>query len=325
MTEQQRDRDIAEMEAQMAHDTDQYFNARPQIMRTRDKETTFEAGFKAAWKARALSHAEGEAVERPLGAAHNARVFVHRIEDGPYQTIGTYYEWGELRRCLDAMAEYVENGPAPQVAVPEGWKLVPKRATKEMAEAAAERRGCVVSANLYATINAAIAAAPTAPAGELVTRCTAGLGCDEKGHCDAAATGQGDMCDRRTMAHERPVSDPDGLGAERSRRLETATVAKLLFNAWSESEPDHAITQNPASYAETFTDMAKAVMPLLSAPAPDEREIAAKALDDFMFDVAAWVRLLSDSSQEARVLRKVNGWLHSRAKRLRAGKEGEPS
>ncbi|MFT0140726.1 hypothetical protein ACEK07_45875 [Alcanivoracaceae bacterium MT1] len=61
MAEQQRERDIAEMEVQMAHDTDQYFEARPQIMRTRDKETTFEAGFKAAWKARALSHAEGEA------------------------------------------------------------------------------------------------------------------------------------------------------------------------------------------------------------------------------------------------------------------------
>ncbi|HCQ36431.1 MAG TPA: hypothetical protein DIU19_11010, partial [Alcanivorax sp.] len=62
MAEQQRERDIAEMEAQMAHDTDQYFEARPQIMRTRDKETTFEAGFKAAWAARPLSHAEGEAV-----------------------------------------------------------------------------------------------------------------------------------------------------------------------------------------------------------------------------------------------------------------------
>ncbi|MEO1892465.1 MAG: hypothetical protein ABGX84_06610 [Alcanivorax sp.] len=68
MAEQQRERDIAEMEAQMAHDTDQYFEARPQIMRTRDKETTFEAGFKAAWAARPLSHAEGEAVDLEIGA-----------------------------------------------------------------------------------------------------------------------------------------------------------------------------------------------------------------------------------------------------------------
>ena len=59
--------------------------------------------------------------------------------------------------------------------------------------------------------------------------------------------------------------------------------------------------------------------------APDEREIAARALDDFKSDVAKWVSLLSDSDPETRVLRKVNGWLHSRAKRLRAGKEGEQS
>ena len=49
--------------------------------------------------------------EPPRGAAHNARVFVDQIENGPYETISTHYEWQQLRRCLVAMAEYVEHAP----------------------------------------------------------------------------------------------------------------------------------------------------------------------------------------------------------------------
>ncbi|MHA7917251.1 hypothetical protein [Alloalcanivorax xenomutans] len=113
MAEQQRERDIAEMEAQMIHAENGYFEARPQIMRTRDKETTFEAGFKAAWEARALSHAEGEAVNWDDAQA---------VCDLP-----------EVHDCLQCFSEDStgDNGtevvravmqathPAPQVAVPE--------------------------------------------------------------------------------------------------------------------------------------------------------------------------------------------------------------
>ncbi|NQY84461.1 MAG: hypothetical protein HRT34_06640, partial [Alcanivorax sp.] len=159
---------------------------------------------------------------------------------------------------------------------------------------------------------AMLAAAPAAPAGELVTRCTAGLGCDEKGYCDAAATGQGDMCDRRTMAHEQPVSDPDGLPEPGRREAEQAYI-----NGAFDYARDPIGSRDWVLFWNGWQARDK------SAPSPDEREIAAQALDDFMFDVAERVRLLSGSDQEARVLRKVNGWLHSRAKRLRAGKEGQ--
>jgi hypothetical protein len=99
----------------------------------------------------ALGHAEGEAVA------------TIRDEASPVDRLSAE----DLRRiCALPVGTKLSTRPAPEVAVPEEWKLVPKRATKEMAEVAAERRGCAVSANLYATINAAIAAAPTAPAGE---------------------------------------------------------------------------------------------------------------------------------------------------------------
>ena len=282
MTEQQRERDIAEMEAQMAHDTDQYFEARPQIMRTRDKETTFEAGFKAAWAARPLSHAEGEAVDhwavrnpgladqfraeaqavrKRLGFESDAddvspndlRERIAEIEGAPQvaglteTAIKSSPAYRALHREKDHLLGLLKD-QAPQVAVPEaltkydgyvppedgsageyyvdGWNScrdailansapaqtvsasVPEQKTWNQAGGREDLRYTEGWNDCRAAM---LATAPTAPAGELVTRCTAGLGCDEKGHCDAAATGQGDMCDRRTMAHERPVSAPDGL------------------------------------------------------------------------------------------------------------------
>ena len=231
-----------------------------------------------AWQA-AISHAKGEAV---------GEITIDKHGDAHFRASLGYLD-------LDQGTYELYTHPAPQVAVPEAVK---ERVVEAIAEALGDAKDCIrvwtawgvgtmgpddfldvagdpdrLDEIAEAAITAMLAAAPAAPAGELVTRCTAGLGCDEKGYCDAAATGQGDLCDRRTMAHEQPVSDPDGLGAERARRLETATVAKLLLNAWAESEPDHPVTKHPASYAETFTDMAKAMMPLMAAP--DEREIAA--------------------------------------------------
>jgi hypothetical protein len=150
---------------------------------------------------------------------------------------------------------------------------------------------------------AMLAAAPAAPAGELVTRCTAGLGCDEKGYCDAAATGQGDLCDRRTMAHEQLVSDPDGLpGAPRpmSTAPRDGTMVRLLVqftnhgvNDGFDSGPAWTIGAN--TYDDSGDDEWHIAgwdwqqdcftagegeplgwLPMLSAPAPDEREIGAR-------------------------------------------------
>lgn len=195
----------------------------------------------------ALSHAEGEAV----ATIRDERATVDRLNVDDLRRIcmlpaGTKLYTHPAPQVAGLTEAAIKSSPAyralhrekenllgllkdqaPQVAVPDGWEMVPKRATKEMAEAAAERRGCVVSANLYATINAANSAAPTAPAGEPDDSDI----CEqvELPHVLAWADGiRGDMwaeyADRITdeearvaqavwAAHtgEQPVSDPDGL------------------------------------------------------------------------------------------------------------------
>lgn len=122
MAEQQRERDIAEMEAQMAHDTDQYFEARPQIMRTRDKETTFEAGFKAAWAARPLSHAGGEVpnVYWVLFDATADKKFIKKsLDDGSLAFFDTEQEASRAKARhtgTDYMRVEYYKHPAPQLA-----------------------------------------------------------------------------------------------------------------------------------------------------------------------------------------------------------------
>lgn len=46
-----REREIIEYESAMNEAQDSYFHARPQLMRTRDQERFFDAGFRMAWQA----------------------------------------------------------------------------------------------------------------------------------------------------------------------------------------------------------------------------------------------------------------------------------
>jgi len=188
--------------------------------------------------------AEAQAVRKRLGFESDAddvspndlRERIAEIEGAP-QVAGlteTAIKSSPAYRALHREKEHLLGllkDQAPQVAVPEGFTVVPVREFYVMSEdediiggigndfeagkhllKLAQEGDPEKAWGLVADIDQTkLAAAPTAPAGELVTRCTAGLGCDEKGYCDAAATGQGDLCDRRTMAHEQPVSDPDGL------------------------------------------------------------------------------------------------------------------
>ncbi|MTI72547.1 MAG: hypothetical protein FH747_02960 [Stenotrophomonas sp.] len=192
---------------------------------------------------------------------------------------------------------------APRVAVPEGYALVPVDPNEEMLDAwFTAPQGDSGSVQGFATAyRAMLAAAPTAPAGELVTRCTAGLGCDEKGYCDAAATGQGDLCDRRTMAHEQPVSDPDGL-PDRVLMPRALTAENGAKTALSDEffvdfgvrcarcgNPDFSLDLGqcaacqhtecePNRRAVSWTTIKRIysrAVEFLGVPAPDEREIAA--------------------------------------------------
>lgn len=51
MSDKMRESAIALMEAAMIAGVDEYFSARPQLMRTRHEECLYEAGFKRAWQA----------------------------------------------------------------------------------------------------------------------------------------------------------------------------------------------------------------------------------------------------------------------------------
>lgn len=51
MSDKMRESAIALMEAAMIAGVDEYFAARPQLMRTRHEECLYEAGFKRAWQA----------------------------------------------------------------------------------------------------------------------------------------------------------------------------------------------------------------------------------------------------------------------------------
>ena len=257
----------------------------------------------AAWKAWQvnLSHAEGEAV--PVGYLSvlsdgtrivDARQQYDAPEVWPIYThpapqvagltetaIKSSPAYRALHREKDHLLGLLKD-QAPQVAVPEpvGWvKWFDGEASFQPRDAIlpedAKQHGWQL-VGLMRSLNA-----PTAPAGELVTRCTAGLGCDEKGYCDAAATGQGDLCDRRTMAHEQPVSDPDGFEQvlEELRKLHTEMTNTDLVHEGGPEIVGYCVTGKQLDRMEwLLTCCASAA---LSAPAPDEREIAAKALSDF--------------------------------------------
>lgn len=261
-------------------------------------------------------------------------------------------EHARLSRTADlaVMHEPEFGRSAPQVAVPEGYAVVPVEPTNEMQEAGGRAiRFETTTMNKLWTGNkvyaAMLAAAPTAPAGEPAEIPEIGSRWRHRdGHTSYTVEaitnesterpeqypvtivyrgGNGKLWSRpahdwhRSMtfesAPEQPVSDPDGPTLTWDKPMTSKQAGRyLLTNGFVAVELYRADVQRLEKRIEE-----------LESAAPDEREIAAQALDDFMFDVAAWVRLLSDSDQEARVLRKVNGWLHSRAKRLRAGKEGE--
>ncbi|MFT0137314.1 hypothetical protein ACEK07_04540 [Alcanivoracaceae bacterium MT1] len=315
MAEQKRERDIAEMEAQMAHDTDQYFEARPQIMRTRDKETTFEAGFKAAWKARALSHAEGEAVaslaiDKAGNELFGATFATQDLEPGLYDLYthpAPQVAFSDTQEEIEArLADQLENScphcggsghkddvTAPQVAVPD----LPDEVTADgygWLQIAAGEVPVDDAPTVLRAIAKHIVAAPTAPTGE-----------PRQGDVEIPGDDGLDI-----NALEQPVSDPD----ERFRNIAGALPGEPFC-----LEKGHR--EHYRRTGEQCTCQKAVILP--DSPAPDEREIAARALDEFRFALDEQVRLKDDDSEETRTFQKVNGWLRSRSERLRAGKEGQ--
>lgn len=281
---------------------------------------------------------------------------------------------------------------APQVAVPEGYTLVPVEPTHEMIEAGKEEADWYEH-NAIDCYQAMLAAAPTAPAGEPITEHNQRRAdpFTERQIKDAVAEG------RRVDCREQPASDPDGLPSDWRRVVEgaadmlgesakqhrgrgdSATAAMCdRFGAMLRDE----IMAVPAGEPETPRPMSTAPrdgsmirllvqftehgtsdgfgsgpawtigantyddsgddewfiagwnwqqdcftagegeplgwLPMLSAPAPDEREIAADAIE-----TAIEVAVEAGRGKERATVGRLIGHMREYAKRLRAGKEGE--
>lgn len=348
MAEQQRERDIAEMEAQMAHDTDQYFEARPQIMRTRDKETTFEAGFKAAWAARPLSHAEGEAVDhwavRNPGLADQFRAEAQTVR----KRLGFEPDADDVSPN-DLRERIAEIEGAPQVAVPEkvreliGAVRSVNRSRQHSIHIEGDDEPCFWQRaewvryvlELADEAEQTITAAPTAPAGEPVvfpepqeaTTIEEYVGeyeyTDGEGHNYSpteteralildAIHGIPDHLLQPPKPAQQPVSDSDG-SSNSSRALLDQIIEQLEggFVACSSCGD-----QEDTATLDVMSDLLRLRFLLADAgnrATLGEREIAAKAIEQTTREY------FSDESGP----HNLHDYLLWRAKRLRAGKEGE--
>lgn len=183
---------------------------------------------------------------------------------------------------------------APQVAVPEGWKLVPLEPTPEQVEATMVRGAPFGVGAWYRAMVAA--AAPTAPTGD-IPQVTA------YDHTISVRTTSSD--------DEQPVSDPDGFPSL------TSTVVNDACWGFIEAMPH----QLPAPI---FNDLKPALYEALKhyhravLPAPDEREIGADAIE-----TAIEVAVEAGRGKERATVGRLIGHMREYAKSLRAGKEGE--
>lgn len=313
----------------------------------------------------ALSHAEGEASgpDYLMDALDN---LVHDNYERGYRGAQNRQEDAELIRCA-----LRRSHPAPQVAVPNDLRQRCREITEWHRTGVVKQNGALaaLAATLtnhheihrmrqaeIETANEAfylLAAAPTAPAGETVTRCTAG--CDETGRCDAAASGEHDLCERRTMPpapagepwigskrradlarqlreysqrkDRQPVSDPDGLTTGWRDEFDQFWDAQTQgSNAWTTLERLAALD----AWQHALEWLVQQV------PAPDEREIAGLREDAErwrhvrmhlpVIKLTSWgyPKIDCPISPETGT-NDIPAWLDGTvdAARLRAGKEGE--
>lgn len=260
-----------------------------------------------AWQA-ALSHAEGE----PF-----AYCFTD-VNGRPTEFTDGQPGAPEDLRIITPLFKH----PAPQVAVPEGWR----EEFDQFWDAQTGGRNEWTTLERLAALDAWQHAiewvvqhgrAPTAPAGE--PKCG-----DTDGQLAPMTTEQvgerarefGKRCRETLGAGQQLVSDPDGLAAaERPGALmEAAGLLKIARSKMGddddECESDEEATRwrRMAAVEQELRDLVKN-----SAPAPDEREIAARALEGMA------KRLGGNRPKWASTA------CMKEVRRLRTGKEGEPS
>lgn len=250
------------------------------------------------WQA-ALSHAEGAEADR---IGHQLAVGLYRAGWDDHKDGRDYDPRGcdEWRDVVDAIFRKV---PAPQVAVPEGWKLVPVELPEEMESAFCVGQPVGFCAAVKTGYTRMLAAAPAAP------------GCDSFEHeenCPVAAYAD---------APEQPASDPDG-----PLNSSLALIDQII----EQLEKGFVVCNSCGDQEDTATldvmDDLLCLRSLIAAAsnrsAPDEREIAARALDGMADTLVAESDEADESTESAAILRAARR-CRVRATRLRAGKGGE--
>ncbi|MFT6552947.1 hypothetical protein [Alloalcanivorax venustensis] len=258
----------------------------------------------------ALSHAEWEAQpDYVLDALDN---LIHDNYERSYRGAKNRQDDAELIRCA-----LRRSHPAPQVAVPEkvreliGAVRSVNRSRQHSIHIEGDDEPCFWQRaewvryvlELADEAEQTITAAPTAPAGEPE--------CCRSQPCKRPGTGPCDM-----PAAQQPVSDPDGL-PESPRPMSAAprdgSMIRLLVQ-FTENGVNDGFDSGPAWTigANTYDDSGDdewhiagwdwqqdcftagegeplGWLPMLSAPAPDEREIAAKAINDAAQYAQDWI------------------------------------
>ncbi|CUR48453.1 hypothetical protein BN2364_4012 [Alloalcanivorax xenomutans] len=295
-----------------------------------------------AWKAwQHLSHAGGEPVayryrvkgqdwevfdENPCLDGHGPNEEVEPLYTHPAPQVA----FSDTQEEIEArLADQLENScphcggsghkddvTAPQVAVPEGWAIRRDENGQINFEAPNGARGCLtrpepredeplssstIGRAFFDLCSDLLAAAPTEPA-------------DEKAQ-QAWKRFQSMLHPDDPAAAQQPVSDPDG--------LEPGLAAEAAKHLTSWLDMDLCDCEDVCRCGRTHVRACRdRLLEAAAAPAPDEREIAARAIgslaDRYRDMPPGWWR--SDDASSAVVVA-----CEDEIARLRAGKEGEPS
>ena len=289
----------------------------------------------------ALSHAEGEAVGtltidnygsdefRALLPAMDLEPGTYEVYTHPAPQVAGLTEtaiksspaYRALHREKDHLLGLLKD-QAPQVAVPEGYALVPEDmlthfrdfhdAVKTLSKTADPDGYWEHQCEVCKRIESQLAAAPTAPAGEQQPdyQSVDWFGIAPNGQPMAGHV-------------EKPVSDPDGFEQvlEELRKLHTEMTSADLVHEGSPEIVGYCVTGKQLDRMEWLLTCC-ASAGLNSTPAPDEREIAA------LWFVGQANRYSEQSKNATNRLaiamyKEAADWFHGEAARLRAGQEGE--
>lgn len=221
---------------------------------------------------------------------------------------------------------FVSYPPPPYVPLPKGWKLVPINITKEMCEAAAEKRGCQVSANLYAAIRDAVLAAPepdhSPDAGKVVldlapldnAYCMGWIKASEWGECedllsdmDSPAFEQEKGAALTYIQNKYAAPAADGGVVEPVGWAEINKLIQQYVNDYEYTDGEGGGYYTPTDWQRHMIEdaihgvLSEVPLQPVTHPAQPRNEVQAEALEKFGrkgLEALPWIRSLAADSEE---------------------------